>query len=106
MLTLALFLGSFMKKRIQWGGLFSLQTQVRIAWLLLFLLIVGFSLWIGDQAVLRYTTFKATAFDLGNMDQANWNTLHGHPLEFTNHSSNWYGAPIRLAEHVEPIFYL
>ena len=95
-----------MKKRIQWGGLFSLQTQVRIAWLLLFLLIVGFSLWIGDQAVLRYTTFKATAFDLGNMDQANWNTLHGHPFEFTNHSDNWYGAPIRLAQHVEPIFYL
>jgi Predicted membrane protein len=95
-----------MKKRIQWGVLFSLQVQVRIAWLLLILLIVGYALWVGDQAVLRYTTFKATAFDLGNMDQAAWNTLHGRPFEFTNHSDNWYGAPIRLAQHVEPIFFL
>jgi uncharacterized membrane protein len=58
------------------------------------------------QAVLRYDTFTATAFDLGNMDQATWNTLHGRLFQFTNHGSNWYGYPIRLAQHVEPIFLL
>jgi uncharacterized membrane protein len=37
------------------------------------------------------------------MDQAIWNTLHGRWFQFTNHGSNWYGPPIRLAQHVEPI---
>src|SRR5574340_1064691 len=32
------------------------------------------------HALLRYQTFTATAFDLGNMDQAVWNTLHGRPF--------------------------
>ncbi|HEY4036358.1 MAG TPA: DUF2079 domain-containing protein [Ktedonobacteraceae bacterium] len=62
-----------------------------------------YAIWIGNQALLRYDTFKATAFDLGNMDQAIWNTLHGRPFQFTNHGSDWYGYPIRLAQHVEPI---
>jgi uncharacterized membrane protein len=56
-----------------------------------------------EQSALRYDTFKATAFDLGNMDQAIWNTLHGRWFQFTNHGSNWYGIPIRLSQHVEPI---
>ena len=65
-----------------------------------------YAVWMGDQVVLRYNTFIATAFDLGNMDQAIWNTLHGRPFQFTNHGSNWYGYPIRLAQHVEPIIFL
>jgi uncharacterized membrane protein len=65
-----------------------------------------YAVWMGDQVVLRYNTFVATAFDLGNMDQAIWNTLHGRPFQFTNHGSNWYGYPIRLAQHVEPIIFL
>ncbi len=81
----------------------SLATQWRIVWLLLAALMVLCALWLGNQAVVRYDTFKATAFDLGNMDQAIWNTLHGRLFQFTNHGSNWYGMPIRLAQHVEPI---
>ncbi len=65
-----------------------------------------YAVWIGNQALLRYDTFTATAFDLGNMDQAIWNTLHGRPFQFTNHGSDWYGYPIRLAQHVEPIIFL
>ncbi len=65
-----------------------------------------YTVWIGNQALLRYDTFTATAFDLGNMDQAIWNTLHGRPFQFTNHGSDWYGYPIRLAQHVEPIIFL
>jgi uncharacterized membrane protein len=95
-----------MIKRFRSGSYFSLQTQQRLAWVLLIVLMVAFALVVGDQAVLRYETYKATAFDLGNMDQATWNTLHGHFLQFTNHSDNWYGPPIRLAQHVEPIFFL
>jgi hypothetical protein len=40
------------------------------------------------------------------MDQAVWNTLHGHLLRFTNRGIDWYGPPIRLAVHVEPILIL
>jgi len=84
----------------------SLIMQQRIAWILLVVLMVAYAVWMSDQSLLRYDTFKATAFDLGNMDQAVWNTLHGHPFEFTNRSDNYYGAPIRLAQHVEPILLL
>jgi uncharacterized membrane protein len=85
---------------------FSPQTITLISWVLLGLLMLVYAVWIGDQALLRYDTFKATAFDLGNMDQAIWNTLHGRPFQFTNHGSDWYGYPIRLAQHVEPIIFL
>jgi len=64
-----------------------------------------YAVWMSYEVVLRYNTFIATAFDLGNMDQAIWNTLHGRPFQFTNHGSNWYGYPIRLAQHVEPIIF-
>ena len=55
------------------------------------------------ETVLRYETFKATAFDLGNMDQVLWNTIHGRLFQFTNQAADWYGPPTRLAVHVEPI---
>lgn len=95
-----------MIKRFRSGVFFSLSLQKRIAWLLLIIFIVVYSVVLCEQSILRYTTYVATAFDLGNMDQATWNTLHGHLFEFTNRSDNWYGAPIRLAQHVEPIFLL
>jgi uncharacterized membrane protein len=81
----------------------SANVQRRIAWGLLVLGMLFYALWLSNQAILRYTTFKATGFDLGNYDQAVWNTLHGRFFQFTNHGSNWYGYPIRLAQHVEPI---
>jgi len=79
------------------------ETQQRIALLLTFLLILGYTLWMSYETVLRYDTFKATAFDLGNMDQVLWNTLHGRFFQFTNQGSDFYGPPTRLAIHVEPI---
>ncbi|MBA2682300.1 MAG: DUF2079 domain-containing protein [Ktedonobacteraceae bacterium] len=95
-----------MIKRFRLSTYLSLIMQQRLAWILLVAVMVAYTLWMSDQALLRYATFKATAFDLGNMDQAVWNTLHGHPFEFTNRSDNYYGAPIRLAQHVEPILLL
>ncbi len=83
-----------------------LRTQQRIAWGLLILAMILYTLVMGLESVLRYTTFKATAFDLGNMDQVIWNTIHGRPFQFTNQAIDWYGPPNRLAVHVEPIFLL
>src|ERR1700760_1968726 len=78
-------------------------SQQSIAWALLALVMIVYALEMSHQAVLRYDTFKATAFDLGNMDQVIWNTLHGRFFEFTNEALDWYGPPTRLAVHFEPI---
>ena len=82
---------------------FDLRTQQKIAWGLLILIMVSYMLAIGYQAILRYETFKAGAFDLGNMDQVLWNTIHGRFFQFTNQAIDWYGPPTRLAIHFEPI---
>lgn len=60
----------------------------------------------GQRALVRYQSYQASAFDLGNMDQAVWNTLHGHPFRFTNRGLDWNGPPTRLGIHVEPILLL
>ena len=81
----------------------SQETQQRVALIVTYVLIVGYILWMSYETILRYSTFKATAFDLGNMDQVLWNTLHGRLFQFTNQGSDFYGPPTRLAIHFEPI---
>src|SRR5436305_453597 len=78
-------------------------TQQTIGWFLVISMMILYAVIMSHLTMLRYETFKATAFDLGNMDQAVWNTLHGRPFQFTNQGDNWYGPPTRLAQHVEPI---
>jgi uncharacterized membrane protein len=80
-----------------------LHAQHKIAWGLLILFAVVYALVMSHQAILRYDTFKAGAFDLGNMDQVLWNTLHGRFFQFTNQAIDWYGPPTRLAIHFEPV---
>jgi uncharacterized membrane protein len=80
--------------QIRWGY---------VAWVLLILVTSGYIAWMGYQTVLRYDSFKATAFDLGNYDQAIWNTVHGHLFAVTNRGQDWYGPPTRLGMHFEPI---
>jgi uncharacterized membrane protein len=47
----------------------------------------------------KHNAFQTTAFDLGNVDQAVWNTRHGRILAMTNIE----GLTNRLGTHVEPI---
>src|SRR5689334_5956157 len=82
---------------------FDLHTQQRIAWGLLILITVIYLIEMSYQAIMRYVTFKAGAFDLGNMDQVLWNTIHGRLFQFMNQGADWYGPPTRLAIHFEPI---
>lgn len=82
---------------------FDLRTQQKIAWGFLILILLVYMIVMSYQAILRYVTFKAGAFDLGNMDQVLWNTLHGRFFQFTNQAIDWYGPPTRLAIHFEPI---
>ena len=80
-----------------------LRTQQKIAWGLLILIMFIYMVDMSYHAILRYETFKAGAFDLGNMDQVLWNTIHGRLFQFTNQAIDWYGPPTRLAIHFEPI---
>ncbi len=65
----------------------------------LWAMMAAYALFFGSLAVLRHNAFQTTAFDLGNVDQAVWNTIHGRPLAMTNIE----GLSNRLGTHVEPI---
>src|SRR5437764_4535182 len=82
---------------------FDARRQQQAAWWLLFIAILTDAIVMSVESMLRYDTFKATAFDLGNMDQVLWNTIHGRWFQFTNQAVDWYGPPTRLALHFEPI---
>jgi uncharacterized membrane protein len=69
-----------------------------LVWTAIVLYILLFSF----QTVLKHEAFETTAFDLGNMDQAVWNSLRGRFLPFTN----WGEEGTRLAYHVDPILIL
>ncbi|MBE7471074.1 MAG: hypothetical protein DPW09_05280 [Anaerolineae bacterium] len=66
---------------------------------LLILAIAGYAAFFSAQLLLHYYSFGSRSLDLGNMDQAIWNTLHGRPF----HQTNQPGATNRLSLHVEPI---
>ena len=53
-------------------------------------------------SILSHDAFQTHAFDMGNMDQAVWNTMEGRWFRFTN----WDGGTSRLAAHMEPILIL
>ncbi|HLI05345.1 MAG TPA: DUF2079 domain-containing protein [Ktedonobacteraceae bacterium] len=90
----------------RWQFLQSARGQRCLAWGIILALLVIDSVLVGQHALMRYQSYHADAFDLGNMDQAVWNTLHGHFFRFTNRGLDWYGPPTRLGVHVEPILLL
>ena len=62
-------------------------------------IIVLYVAFFGALTVQKHNAFQTTAFDLGNVDQAVWNTRHGRPFAMTNIE----GLTNRLGTHVEPI---
>ena len=66
------------------------------------LLVVAFIVTFAFLAIQRHRALESNGMDLGNVDQALWNTAHGDFMAFTNM------APLRnrLALHVEPILLL
>jgi len=66
---------------------------------ILWALIVLYIAFFGILTVQKHNAFETTAFDLGNVDQAVWNTRHGRPFAMTNIE----GLTNRLGTHVEPI---
>ncbi|GIK41457.1 MAG: hypothetical protein BroJett011_52900 [Chloroflexota bacterium] len=66
---------------------------------LLILAMAAYAAFFTAQLLLHHYSFGSRSLDLGNMDQAIWNTLHGRPF----HQTNQPGATNRLSLHVEPI---
>lgn len=65
----------------------------------LVLLILGFAFFFGGMALQQHQAFLTHGLDLGNVDQALWNTAQGRFLAF----SLMTPVQSRLALHVEPI---
>ena len=79
--------------------------RVAIAWTVVLLAMCFLPCW-WDAQPCTPPVIPFRCFDIGNMDQAVWNTLHGHLFRFTNRGADWEGPPTRLGIHVEPILLL
>ena len=65
-------------------------------------LMLVYSAYFSALSIQRHNTFRTYASDMGQMDQAMWNTLHGNWLQDTR-APGGENEP-RLTDHVEPIF--
>ncbi len=72
------------------------------AWIILSIAILVYVVFFTTLTWYKHTQFNTGIYDLGNMTQAVWNTLHGEPLRMTT----YHPVETRLFFHVEPIFFL
>lgn len=66
---------------------------------LLCVAILAYAIGFSYLTITRFYAFEARALDMGNLDQAVWNTAYGRPFHLTNQP----GVINRLSLHVEPI---
>jgi uncharacterized membrane protein len=68
---------------------------------------VGYAVAFSAMSLREYHAYIPNALDLGNMAQAFWNTVHGHPFRFQNMRVatplEAFGTSTRLSFHVEPL---
>lgn len=68
----------------------------------------GYAVLFGWLSLHAYWAYDMHALDMGNMGQAAWNTVHGHPFAFTNmrlaYNIEAWKTTTRLSFHVEAIF--
>lgn len=74
-----------------------------LPWLLVALMTLIFAVGFSWLSLARHAAYQSHAFDLGNMDQAVWNTLHGHLFRFTDMEVGHTVLLSRFAIHVEPL---
>ena len=65
-------------------------------------MMVGYVAWFGFLSLRQHEAFMTGGLDLGNVDQAVWNTSRGRFLRMTTLE----GQHSRLGGHVEPILLL
>ncbi len=66
------------------------------------LMIAAYALTFGAMSVRQHDALRTHVFDLGNVDQAVWNTIHGRPMHFTTQPDV---GDNRMGMHVEPILF-
>jgi uncharacterized membrane protein len=80
----------------------------RVAAAVLGVMMIGYGLFFGWLSLERYWAYEMHALDMGNMGQAAWNTVHGHPFYFTNmrlpYAIEAWNTTTRLSFHVEALF--
>jgi uncharacterized membrane protein len=52
--------------------------------LVVWALILAYAVFFSAASIQKHQAFQTTDFDLGNLSQVVWNTLHGHPFLLTN----------------------
>ena len=67
--------------------------------MLLALAALAYAAYFSFLTITRYNAFESRALDMGNLNQAIWNTAHGNWFHLTNQP----GIVNRLSLHVEPI---
>lgn len=72
-----------------------------IALAAVWLMIFAYGIYFSAFSIQRHRAFLTNASDLGQIDQAIWNSLQGRPLEFTRRTGE---QSVRLTDHVEPLF--
>lgn len=82
------------------------EEMTRAPYVLLALMTLAFAAVFSWLSLARHAAFQSHAFDLGNMDQAVWNILHGHLFRFTDMEVGHVVLTSRLAIHVEPLLLL
>ncbi len=74
----------------------------QLAWWVVVALTVLYVVFFSVLSIRQHMVFATHGFDLGNVDQAVWNTLHGRFLRMTNKE----GTEHRLGTHFDPIIAL
>jgi uncharacterized membrane protein len=82
------------------------RQRAALPWVALAIITIAFAVLFSWLSLARHEAFQSHAFDLGNMDQAVWNTLHGRFLRFTDMAVGRQVLSNRLAIHVEPLLIL
>ncbi len=85
------------------GGALAKTVREHAGLLIVLALMAAYSVYFSAYSIQRQYTFRTYASDMGQMDQALWNTLHGNWLQDTR--PDGHNAP-RLTDHVEPIFFV
>jgi len=78
------------------------EKSERLAWWVVVALTVLYIVFFSALSIRQHRAFMTHGYDLGNVDQAVWNTLHGRFLRMTNEE----GTESRLGTHCDPIIAL
>ncbi len=78
----------------------------RIPWptMAMWILVSAYAIFFSAASIQKHLAFQSTDFDLGNLSQVVWNTLHGRPFLLTNPEGTQ--PEMSLGIHVWPILLL